>query len=50
MSFETILLEKKENYAVIYLNRPEKLNALNAKVFQELDEAINQIERVNFEN
>lgn len=44
MSFETILLEKKENYAVIYLNRPEKLNALNAKVFQELDEAINQIE------
>lgn len=44
MDFTTILLEKKENFVIITLNRPEKLNALNFQLFTELNEAIKQIE------
>ena len=34
--YETIILEKKENIATITLNRPEKLNAENPKLADEL--------------
>lgn len=44
MNFNTIIYEKKENYAIIYLNRPEKLNALNDELFTELDTALSAIE------
>lgn len=34
--YETILFEQKGNIAIIKINRPEKLNALNKKVLEEL--------------
>jgi len=40
MSFTTIQLEERENYSVISLHRPDKLNALNATLLQELHRAI----------
>jgi len=39
MSYETILVEKKDNVTLITLNRPQALNALNSKVLAELIEA-----------
>jgi enoyl-CoA hydratase len=40
MSFETILIERRGRAALIRLNRPEALNALNAKLISELDAAL----------
>lgn len=36
MNFETILLEINNNIAIIKLNRPDKLNALNKQMFDDL--------------
>jgi len=40
VSFETILVETHGKAALIRLNRPEALNALNAKLISELDAAL----------
>jgi len=40
MSYRTILVEKKEKIAVVTLNRPEKLNAINLDMKKELYEAL----------
>jgi enoyl-CoA hydratase len=40
MNYETILVEKHGRAALVRLNRPEALNALNAKLIAELDAAL----------
>ena len=47
MSYEHLLLEIKDNVGVIKLNRPEVLNAMNRKLFSEIDAAITQLEEDN---
>ncbi len=44
MNFETLLFEVEDNIAVITINRPDKMNALNADVIKELNAAIDKIE------
>lgn len=47
MSYNTIKFETIDNYAIITLNRPDKLNALNNELFTELDNAITKVELSN---
>ena len=44
MAYEFILTERGDNFAVITLNRPEKLNALSFGLARELDEALSEYE------
>lgn len=41
--YETLLLDVKDGIAVITINRPDKLNALNRTVMRELDEAVTKV-------
>lgn len=43
MSYENILLEIRESVAIVTLNRPKVLNALNALTLHELDSAIREL-------
>ncbi|WP_300674359.1 enoyl-CoA hydratase-related protein [Soonwooa sp.] len=43
MNFENIILEKKDRIAVITINRPQSLNALNKPVFTELSAALDSL-------
>jgi enoyl-CoA hydratase len=40
MAFETILVEKRDAVAIVTLNRPKQLNALNGKLIGELNRAL----------
>jgi enoyl-CoA hydratase len=40
MAFETILVEKRGAVAIVTLNRPKQLNALNGKLIEELKQAL----------
>lgn len=45
MSYNTILVELKEKLALVTINRPNKLNALNSETIQELHEAFKKLEK-----
>jgi enoyl-CoA hydratase len=45
MSYETILVERHGRAALVRLNRPEALNALNARLISELDAALQAFDR-----
>jgi len=44
MEYENILIETNDHIAVITINRPSKLNALNKATIEELHQALNQLE------
>ncbi|WP_294285883.1 enoyl-CoA hydratase-related protein [uncultured Chryseobacterium sp.] len=44
MSYENILLQKEDRISIITINRPESLNALNAKTISELSSALNELD------
>ena len=44
-SFETLLVERKERVALVRLNRPQALNALNSRVLMELMNALQRLDR-----
>jgi Enoyl-CoA hydratase/carnithine racemase len=45
MPYTTLLFDLADGIARVTINRPDKLNALNATVIAELDEAVGRIER-----
>lgn len=47
MSYSTLNLEYKDNYVIVNLNRPDKLNALNDQMFNDLDAAFASFELDN---
>ncbi|WP_120993534.1 enoyl-CoA hydratase [Stutzerimonas urumqiensis] len=44
MDYQTLLLERRERVALITLNRPQALNALNAELISELNAALGELE------
>ncbi|MFS2156885.1 enoyl-CoA hydratase [Pseudomonas sp. Pseusp122] len=44
MTYETLLLEIQDKVALITLNRPQALNALNALLIRELNQVLDQLE------
>ena len=45
MAYETILVEKKGATMVVTLNRPEKLNAMNGQMLEEIDQVLAELRR-----
>ena len=45
MDFKTITLEQHKNLAIVFLNRPEKLNAFTFQMMEELISALDEIEK-----
>lgn len=45
MDYNNLILEKEENIAVLYLNRPQALNALNDELLGEITLAVDEIAR-----
>ena len=47
MVYENILVTKEDKIAVVTINRPESLNALNAKTISELSSELSNLEKKN---
>lgn len=45
MKYLTLLVEKKQGYSIITLNRPDKLNALNGQLLADLQHAVTQAQQ-----
>lgn len=43
MDYETIRYDKEEGFCIVTLNRPQNLNALNVKMWQELEDAVDRL-------
>ena len=43
MSYQTLLLDVKDNIAVVTVNRPDKLNALNAQTINDLNSVFDEL-------
>lgn len=43
MNFENIILEKQDKIAIISINRPQSLNALNKPLFSDLEQALTNL-------
>jgi enoyl-CoA hydratase/carnithine racemase len=44
MSYETILIEKRDQIGIITLNRPQKFNTFNSQMAEELNTALRQLD------
>ena len=47
MSYQNLLVEKNDKIAVITINRPDKLNALNAQTLTDLKNAFADLKNDN---
>lgn len=47
MNYENLLVEKEGKTAIVTLNRPQSLNALNAKTISELSQCLTELENDN---
>ena len=47
MSFETILIEKRDKIGILTLNRPQKFNSFNTRLAEELNAALCQLDEDN---
>jgi len=45
MEYKTVILEKKDGIAILTLNRPEKLNAVNQEMRSEISGILEDLER-----
>jgi enoyl-CoA hydratase len=44
MAYENLLIEKEDGYAIMYINRPKALNAINDAVLKEMAQIIDEID------